>query len=38
VDSIAELKTQLTAAFAAEGPSVIETYVDPAHYMETVFD
>lgn len=38
VDNIAELKERLTAAFAADGPSVIETYVDPAHYMETVFD
>jgi acetolactate synthase-1/2/3 large subunit len=38
VDGIPALKAALDSAFAADGPTVIETYVDPAHYMETVFD
>jgi acetolactate synthase-1/2/3 large subunit len=33
-----ELADALHAAFAADGPTVIEATVDPAHYMETVFD
>ena len=33
-----ELARALEAALAAPGPTVIETTVDPAHYMETVFD
>ncbi len=33
-----ELKSALDAAFAASGPTVIEARVDPAHYLETVFD
>ena len=33
-----ELKSALDTAFAAAGPTVIEARVDPAHYMETVFD
>ena len=32
------LAQALEAALAAPGPTVIETTVDPAHYMETVFD
>ncbi len=34
----AELEAALATAFAATGPTVIEARVDPAHYMETVFD
>ena len=33
-----ELKNGLKTAFAASGPTVIEARVDPAHYMDTVFD
>lgn len=33
-----ELEAALAKAFAADGPTVIEARVDPAHYMETVFD
>ena len=33
-----ELETALAAALAADGPTVIEARVDPAHYMETVYD
>lgn len=32
------LKDGLETAFAASGPTVIEARVDPAHYMDTVFD
>lgn len=33
-----ELEAALEAAFASPGPTVIEASVDPAHYLETVFD
>jgi acetolactate synthase-1/2/3 large subunit len=33
-----ELESALEVAFAASGPTVIEARVDPAHYMDTVFD
>ena len=33
-----ELEAALAAAFEARGPTVIEAVVDPAHYMDTVFD
>ncbi len=33
-----ELRDALAGAFAADGPTVIEALVDPAHYMDTVFD
>ncbi len=33
-----EFKNGLETAFAASGPTVIEARVDPAHYMDTVFD
>jgi acetolactate synthase-1/2/3 large subunit len=33
-----ELERELTKAFAANGPTVIEAVVDPAHYKETVYD
>lgn len=32
------LESALETAFAASGPTVIEARVDPAHYMDTVFD
>jgi acetolactate synthase-1/2/3 large subunit len=32
------LADALARAFAADGPTVIEVQVDPAHYMDTVFD
>jgi len=38
VDSPAALQAALVEALAADGPTVIEARVDPAHYMETVFD
>jgi acetolactate synthase-1/2/3 large subunit len=38
VDSAEALAEALSAALAADGPTVIEAKVDPAHYMETVFD
>jgi acetolactate synthase I/II/III large subunit len=38
VDSPAALETALSEALEADGPTVIEARVDPAHYMETVFD
>ncbi|MBT6138425.1 MAG: thiamine pyrophosphate-binding protein [Rhodospirillaceae bacterium] len=34
----ASLLNALGKAFAADGPTVIEAYVDPAHYQDTVFD
>ena len=33
-----DLERELRRALAAEGPTVIEALVDPAHYSETVFD
>ena len=33
-----ELRSTLTEAFKAEGPTVIEAVVDAAHYDDTVFD
>ena len=33
-----ELERELRKAFAADGPTVIEAIVDPAHYRDTVFD
>lgn len=33
-----DLRNALDTAFAASGPTVIEAIVDPAHYMDTVFD
>ncbi|MCX7141448.1 MAG: thiamine pyrophosphate-binding protein [Proteobacteria bacterium] len=38
VDSAAALECELRKAFAADGPTVIEALVDPAHYSQTVFD
>ncbi|MBT5110993.1 MAG: thiamine pyrophosphate-binding protein [Rhodospirillaceae bacterium] len=38
VTDLAGLQAELTKAFAADGPTVIEAYVDSAHYMDTVFD
>jgi acetolactate synthase-1/2/3 large subunit len=32
------LERELIAAFAADGPRVIEAVVDPAHYSQTVYD
>ena len=32
------LGTALSTALDASGPTVIEAVVDPAHYMDTVFD
>lgn len=32
------LERELARALAARGPAVIEAFVDPAHYSETVFD
>jgi acetolactate synthase-1/2/3 large subunit len=34
----AELETALAKALVAPGPTVIEAYVDPTHYSETVYD
>jgi acetolactate synthase-1/2/3 large subunit len=36
--SAAELAHALTRALAADHPTVIETKVDPSHYLETVYD
>jgi len=36
--TVAELDHALARAFAADGPTVIEASVDPAHYSQTVFD
>jgi acetolactate synthase-1/2/3 large subunit len=33
-----ELERELKKAFAANGPTVIEAVVDPAHYKQTVYD
>lgn len=33
-----ELEHELTKALSANGPTVIEAIVDPAHYSETVYD
>lgn len=38
VTDLAGLQAELAKAFAADGPTVIEAYVDSAHYMDTVFD
>lgn len=38
VDSAAALERELRKAFAADGPTIIEARVDPAHYSQTVFD
>ncbi len=38
VDSAAALERELRKAFAADGPTIIEALVDPAHYAQTVFD
>ena len=38
VADTASLRDALAQAFAADGPTVIETQVDPAHYMDTVYD
>jgi acetolactate synthase-1/2/3 large subunit len=38
VDSGAGLERELRKAFAADGPTIIEARVDPAHYSQTVFD
>ena len=34
----AALERALTSALSADGPTVIETIVDPAHYSQTVYD
>lgn len=36
--SAGDLERELRRALAADGPTVIEAIVDPAHYSETVFD
>jgi len=38
VDDPAALEQALAEALRSNGPTVIEARVDPAHYMETVFD
>jgi acetolactate synthase-1/2/3 large subunit len=38
VTTLGELQDELIKAFAADGPTVIEAYVDSDHYMDTVFD
>ena len=38
VRTAAALERELAAALKADGPTVIEALVDPAHYSETVFD
>jgi len=38
VRSAAELTRALTAALAADHPTVIEAKVDPTHYLDTVYD
>ncbi|HUX24299.1 MAG TPA: thiamine pyrophosphate-binding protein, partial [Burkholderiales bacterium] len=38
VDSAAGLERELRRALAADGPTIIEAVVDPAHYSQTVFD
>jgi acetolactate synthase-1/2/3 large subunit len=38
VNTPAELEAALADALKADGPTVIEAVVDPAHYLETVFD
>ena len=37
-DDPANFETAYVEALAAPGPTVIEAHVDPAHYLETVFD
>ena len=37
-DSVESFTAAYIAALAADGPTVIEARVDPAHYLETVFD
>ena len=32
------LRTALRAALRAEGPTIVETRIDPAHYLDTVYD
>jgi acetolactate synthase-1/2/3 large subunit len=34
----AELERELAKALRADGPTVIEAVIDPAHYSETVYD
>ena len=38
VDSAAGLARELRKALAADGPTIIEALIDPAHYAQTVFD
>jgi acetolactate synthase-1/2/3 large subunit len=38
VRSAEALERELAAALAADGPTVIEAVVDPAHYSQTVYD
>jgi len=38
VNSAAGLERELRKALAADGPTIIEALVDPAHYAQTVFD
>jgi acetolactate synthase-1/2/3 large subunit len=38
VDSPAALQRELSRAFAADGPTIIEAVVDGAHYSQTVYD
>jgi acetolactate synthase-1/2/3 large subunit len=38
VRTAAELERELMRALQAEGPTVIEALVDPAHYSATVYD
>jgi acetolactate synthase-1/2/3 large subunit len=38
VGSAAALERELRQAFAANGPTIIEALIDPAHYLQTVFD
>jgi thiamine pyrophosphate-dependent acetolactate synthase large subunit-like protein len=38
VDTPAALEQALKRALQADGPTIIEALVDPAHYSETVFD
>ena len=38
VNSAAALERELRKAFAADGPTIIEAAVDPAHYSQTVYD
>ena len=38
VTDASALEDAVAAALGADGPTVIEAAIDPAHYMETVFD